>query len=314
MSEQLPQVDRETRARFAADGVVCLRGILPPSSVAALCQAVDNIASRHGTDEFSGTYAYADIKAFEMTEAVPAGSDADGTLAEEQTQLAVKPGTGTAAPMDYWPAVWRRNIIVRVIALDSVLPQIVASILDATKVNFCGDRISIREPHAESAARFIRNENFLPVGNGAGCSVWICLDSTPETDSLAFVRGSHLWPDRAGIKANARGNVEGETLLRFATAPGDLVIYNLRTYWAAGGNGSTARRRALMLHYCNEDMRFRRRPGIPAIALNPALKDGGSLDSPDYPVVWPRPYPGFAIATLYENAAPAAESSRRGRK
>jgi hypothetical protein len=314
MSEELPQVDQETRARFTADGVACLRGILPPSSVAALSQAVDNLASRRGTDEFSGMYASADIKAYEMAEAARTGRNADSALAKEQAQLAAKPGVDTAAPMEHWPAVWRRNIVVRVIALDSLLPQIAASILDATKVNFCGDQVSIREPLSESAARFIRNENFLPVGNGEGCSIWICLDSTPETDSLAFVRGSHLWPDRAGIKANARGNVDGETLLRFATAPGDLVIYNLRTYCAAGGNGSTARRRALVLHYCDEDMRFRRRPGIPGSALHPSLKDGGSLDSPDYPVVWPRPYPGFAIATLYENAAPAAESTRRGRK
>jgi ectoine hydroxylase-related dioxygenase (phytanoyl-CoA dioxygenase family) len=171
--------------------------------------------------------------------------------------------------------------------------------------------VAIQEPRTEAAAHFARDENLLPVANGSGCSMWICLDSVPESESQVFLRGSHRHPERSGLTPN---QAQGETLLRFATAPGDLIVYDLRTYRAPGGNSSSHRRRGLALHYCDETMSFRRQAGISTRALYPGLKDGGPLDSPDFPVVWPRPYPAFAIATLYENAAPALDDSRRGRK
>jgi phytanoyl-CoA dioxygenase PhyH len=313
MYDESPQIDQETRARFNADGVVRLRGILPPSSVAALGQAVDDIASKGGGDDLDWIQRV-NGAALELAE-VRTTTAAGDAQAKEHAAVSAKPAAAGVEPAaGGWPAVWRRNIVVRVIALDSVLPQLAASILGANKVNFCGDHVEIQEPNAKAAPGYGRDESRLPVTNGSGCTMWIALDAAPEGQGVSFLPGSQRWPDRGLIRAGASGTVDGETPLRFAAQPGDLLIYDLRAYRCAGPNASARRRRAIALHYCAEDMRFRRRAGIPARALNASLKDGGILDSPEYPVVWPRPYPGFAIATLYENLGHTADNPRRGRK
>ena len=81
----------------------------------------------------------------------------------------------------------------------------------------------------------------------------------------------------------------------------DVIIHDVMTVHGSGGNLSTDQlRRAVSLRYCGDDIRYCDRPGALAQPfLTEKPKDGAPLYSKDYPLVWPRPFPGAKIAPVF---------------
>lgn len=89
-------------------------------------------------------------------------------------------------------------------------------------------------------------------------------------------------------------------LVRFQVDPGDVVIHHFRTVHGAGGNRSSHPRRTPSLRYSGDDMRYWHRLGTPDQPYqHHALREGDTLDSEAFPVVWPRPFPGFSLSDTY---------------
>ena len=89
-------------------------------------------------------------------------------------------------------------------------------------------------------------------------------------------------------------------LVRYETKPGDIIIHHFLTVHGAGGNHTSRPRRALSLRYAGEDMVFYPRPGAPEQPYHRHnLAEGDPLDSQEFPVVWPRPFPNFRLAEYY---------------
>ena len=66
-------------------------------------------------------------------------------------------------------------------------------------------------------------------------------------------------------------------------------------------------RRAVSFRYCGDTVRYYDRPGaIPQVGVSHGLKDGDRLFAADYPIVWPKPWPGLRLAGLF---GPAADHS-----
>ncbi len=90
-------------------------------------------------------------------------------------------------------------------------------------------------------------------------------------------------------------------LISFDVMPGDVIIHHVRTVHGAGGNPSDRWRRAMSFRYCGDKVRYFDRPGaISQVGVAHDLKNGDRLFSADYPVVWPRPWPGFRMADAFD--------------
>lgn len=329
------RVSDADRAAFERDGVVCLRGALSPDCTDDLAEALDALsreigASAAGYDVTAiRRVLYGAAQCEDGTTPVSGGRQYDGDRVRQSLDLAQAPALLDAAASGEGrfmvdSSTWHRNDTIRRIALDSQLPAIAAQLLGAHKINFCDDQIFVKTAGAEDRTAFHQDYTYFRMRGWQGCVMWICVDTADaDAGTLRYVRGSHRWgrefaPNmffaQIGIPGSAGESlVELEAdpgrydLVQFAVEPGDVVIHHFRTVHGAGGNRSARPRRALSLRYAGEDMCYFARPGTPEQPYQRhALEDGDPLDSEVFPVVWPKPYPGFSLADAYAAHAPRA--------
>ena len=260
---------------FRRDGVVVLRGALDPGSVAALAPSVDTA--------FAG--------------------DATGDL----TAMAGAGDTGTATGrfrggIDHWLT----DPVMRAFATTSALPALVAALLRTEHLFLYEDSILVKSPGTREETKFHTDLPYFQVEGTQLATTWCPLDEvTPETGSLRFVRGSHLW-DREFrpnlfVTDDPLPGTEGEvvpsidpndpSVLCPSLGPGDLTVHHARTVHGAGPNTSaTTWRRAVSVRYCGDDARVHLRPGLPVSGHHRDLVEGEPLrDGAATPQVWPRP-------------------------
>lgn len=274
-----PVTDAEIEA-FWADGVVCLREVLDPQTVAAMAGPVD--AALAGDES-------ADLS--EMARALAAAGETVVTDGESRG--------GFFGGVDHW----RTRAEFRTFAADSALPAIVAALLRASKVNLYEDSVVVKEPGARERTAWHQDLSYFHVDGEQVCTTWCPLDPADEGNgAVRYARGSHRWdavyrpnlfvseipiPGTEGDTVPDVDRLAGAEILTFATQPGDVVVHHARTLHAAGGNRSeTVRRRAISVRYCGDDARVRVRPGAPRKPYQASVVDGAVLDSPDCPVVW----------------------------
>lgn len=319
-------VDKADIVRFQTDGVVCLRNVLDGETTARLALALDEL-----TGEIPDSAAGYDLTALRRqiysSEVAIAGQGAarqhDLSAIAQLVRTAGVPalvdnGSDDAGQFALDTSTWTRNATIRELALDSVLPSIAAQLLRAKKINYCDDQIFIKAPGTVDRTAFHQDYTYFRMQGGQGCVMWICVDHADErSGALSYVRGSHRWmkeflPNVFMAQAPMPGgqgesleqieaNPEEYDLVRFETEPGDIIIHHFMTVHGAGGNSSNHPRRALSLRYAGEDMLFHSRPGAPVQPYHEhQLSEGDPLDSLEYPVVWPRPFPAFRLANYYE--------------
>jgi ectoine hydroxylase-related dioxygenase (phytanoyl-CoA dioxygenase family) len=270
---QLRDVTTDEVEAFERDGVVCLRAILDPGSVAALAQPIDTLLTEPDMADLTGM----------------AGGDG--------------PGAGRfRAGVDHW----RTQPALREFASESALPVAVGALLRSSRVTLWEDSVLVKEPGTREHTVWHQDLGYFNVEGEQLCTTWVPLDPvTAATGAVRFARGSHTWgkafrpnlfvsddpipgtegdavPDVDALAA--RGDVE---ILCFDLGPGDLTVHHARTLHAAGANTSAAtRRRALSVRYCGDDARYRLRAGMPPKAHHADLRDGDVLGGPESPVVW----------------------------
>jgi hypothetical protein len=67
----------------------------------------------------------------------------------------------------------------------------------------------------------------------------------------------------------------------------------------------------MSFRYVGDDARYYNRPGcIPQANIDSVLPDGARLETSDYPLVWPRPWPEASLARIWESEAGGLKALR----
>lgn len=153
-----------------------------------------------------------------------------------------------------------------------------------------------------------QDEPQWPVTGPQLSSVWFSLEATtPETGSLQFVAGSHkgplyipyLPPDRqddleadmhfftGGAMPDIDADPKRYQVIRFATEPGDAILFHPRTVHAAFGNHSARPRRTFTIRFMGEKVRWLPKKTAYHDWLRAIdLPEGSEPDHDRFPIFW----------------------------
>ncbi|MGB0906594.1 MAG: phytanoyl-CoA dioxygenase family protein, partial [Maricaulaceae bacterium] len=308
---------------FKRDGVVCLRGVLKPEEIEALRADVN--AQVNGFGDSPTGYDFQEIASqvwsedniidvhkasrFDMSE-LRMVLDYDNTARPIQDEHII-PTNDDEGKFFYDAAGWRSYGGIRQAAMDSALPELITQLLNTTRLNFWEDTTFVKVPNTPQRTTFHQDYAYFQIEGEKCCIVWIPLDpADSENGTMEYVRGSHHWQEIYAPNVfisqsphpyspyDRLPDIEGERdkydIVSFDVEPGDIIIHHVMTIHGSGGNASPDRtRRAVSFRYCGDDITYCDRPGAivqPYLLEKP--ENGCPLSSLDYPLVWPRPFPG----------------------
>ncbi len=315
------------RHAFAEDGVLCLRNALSQNEIDLLRAAVDRQMACLGSSSTGYDFEAIARQVWGGDRMVEAGSADRFDMERLKDMIRADPlsrplqeavGTGQAGLFFYDVAAWRHDRGVRQVAFDSALPQIVSQLLEACYLNFWEDTTFVKAPQTRQRTAFHQDLSYFQIEGDQCVVVWMPLDPADLANGVTqYVRGSHRWDEifapnvfvsQTPIASSAdircpdiEAAPERYDLISFDVMPGDVIIHHVRTVHGAGGNPSDRWRRAMSFRYCGDKVRYFDRPGaISQVGVAHDLKNGDRLFSADYPVVWPRPWPGFRMADAFD--------------
>lgn len=317
---------------FKRDGVVCLRQALKPEDVDAL--RADVARQMAQLRQSSTAYDFEDLALqvwSQDSKEIEAGKadrfdltdlqmildwDEDARpIREESTGVDTK-ATGQ---FFYDAAGWRFFEGIRSVALDSDLPSLMAQLLESTTLNFWEDTTFVKAPNTFQKTAFHQDYGYFQIKGSKCCIVWIPLDPvTEETGAMEYVRGSHHWQEAYAPNVlisqsphplspferlpDIEANRDDFDIISFDVEPGDVIVHHVMTIHGSRGNMSHNKvRRAVSLRYCGDDITYCDRLGAmvqPYLLEKP--EEGAPLYSKDYPLVWPRPFPGAKLSPVFK--------------
>lgn len=306
MVEHVRPLTADEIETYRRDGVVCLRKVLNDEWVALVRGAVDDAERRFRETPVEGmaapTTETSNLHALNQLGTMLEGMGT--TVLRDDSENGDEPSTNgefilvNNAVLDY-PALQR-------LALESPLGQIAAQLFDSEKVNFLFDQIFIKQPGANTRTAFHQDQGYFHVDGEQIASFWTAAEPVAkENGAMGYVRGSHRWdlhspnvfvgqatpPDAAlPTLPDIEGNEADFDIVYFDVEPGDVIVHHYRTAHGARGNTSLDQpRRAVSLRYAGDDATVLHRGSAPPeFPTDPSLKDGDSLTSETYPLVWPR--------------------------
>ncbi|MEM6513722.1 MAG: phytanoyl-CoA dioxygenase family protein [Pseudomonadota bacterium] len=287
----------DEREHYKEIGFVHLKSILNPDWVAAAEAAFTEVMSADPEDVY-----HLDM----------------GDMANLATQMGDKPledkplpenRSAAGAMGQFWVRTfnWDRFDSLEALATHGPLPELAAALMEASRINFYGDQLFLKEPMSVRRTAFHQDATYFHLEGNQCCTMWIPLDKVDkENSTMGYIRRSHRGPlylpnsfvsqtPMPGASGHEQlpdieGN-EGDFDIAYCEAePGDIIIHHVRTLHGSTGNTSpTRRRRAMGLRFIGEDVRYLERDGAPPDSQkSPHLKDGDVMDSPEFPLVWTR--------------------------
>jgi len=317
--------DKEVKA-FKRDGVVCLRGILTDEMVEGMRGAIDDQMRHCGLSGTGYNLEAIASQIWAQGNRVDVGAakrlDMDNVARRIQADSAsaplLEPGqSGEQAAFFYDVAGWKTYKSIRETALDSALPEAAATLLESKLINFWEDTTFVKTPGTRQKTAFHQDYAYFQITGEQCVVVWIPLDpASAENGVMRYIRGSHLWgrtfapnlvisqtPTTEATDEklmDIESNEDAYDIISFDVEPGDVIIHHVMTIHGAGGNMSDRNRRAVSFRYCGDDVRyFDRKGAVPQASVTHALQDGEPLRALDYPIVWPKPWPGMKLADLW---------------
>lgn len=330
--DQFESVSAEDIEIFERDGVVCLRNILTPEEIEYLRMAVKRQIDLLGESTTGYDFEALARQVWQTTEPVETGAANRFNMqamkelvrGDEAARPLMEEGEAKTQGLFFYDvAAWKWDSGVRKVAFDSALPQIAAELLGAHYLNFWEDTTFVKAPHTRQKTAFHQDLAYFQIDGGQCVIIWIPLDpATRENGTMQYVRGSHKWGETyapnvfisqtpmASSPDKRCPDIEADPgrhdIVSFDVRPGDVIIHHVMTVHGAGGNLSDNWRRAVSFRYCGDDVRYLDRAGaIRQVGLSTQLKDGDRLFSPDYPMVWPKPWPDLSLADVYDVVGPA---------
>ncbi|MEO7853088.1 MAG: phytanoyl-CoA dioxygenase family protein [Rubrivivax sp.] len=255
---------------YQDDGIVCLRGMFDAATVARLRDAAD-----HDMEQ-------------------------PGPMAHDVT----REGSGRFFADTF---VWQHNDALRGFVFDSPSADIAAALLRSRNINLLFDQFLIKMPGTSTPTLWHHDEPYWPVAGTQICTMWIALDEvTRATGAVEYVCGSHRWGQRFKAVSFRDPGLYKEDLppvpdieamraqlkfVQFEMQPGDCTVHHGRTLHGAPGNSSTTQpRRAYIVRWMGDDVRYNPRPNLQPMLRDPGIESGAALDCELFPRV--RPLPG----------------------
>jgi ectoine hydroxylase-related dioxygenase (phytanoyl-CoA dioxygenase family) len=296
----VPRVNDDDLETFRRDGVVCLRGVMPPEWLVLMAEPLDAALTSGATANLS-----------QMGDDLAAGAGAH-RLVDDRVAASGTPRGHFLAGTDHW----REQPEFLDFALHSPLPAIVAALLGSEHVWLYEDSVLVKEPGSEEKTAWHQDMAYFALAGDNVATTWVPLDAvTSETGAVRYVAGSHL--DRTKFRPNTfvtdvsfgdddavdvpdydDARIAGAArVVSFDTQPGDVVVHHARTIHGAGGNASaTTRRRAISVRYAGDGTTYQPTPG-PAKPHHEDMVAGQALDPAACPLAWPAHEAGRAHAS-----------------
>lgn len=270
------QISGDQLDAFRHDGVTCLRNVVDAATVDRLRAAIDRDIANPGPKH----YGYA-------------GVDGKGGFHGNQE-------------------LWQGDPDFADYCLNSSLPALAGAFLEAREVRLYFDHLFVKEPGAAAPTPWHNDQPYWPISGWQVVSFWLALDPvTKKSGAVEYVRGSHKWDrwfqprgfsdSKTGINSYV-DNPDYEPIpdidaarddydiVSYDMQPGDALAFHALTLHGAGGNATAdRRRRGYAVRYVGEDVRYDPRPGTSGLLLDDALRPGGTLDVPRFPIVWRAP-------------------------
>ena len=292
---------------YRRDGVVCLRGVLPPEWVSVLGQALDQVEDDYRARKDSGAEHEGAFEAItDRAHLIPLGAHAGtveqmgGSVLRERE---ARDGDGeyilvNNATRDY-PGIHR-------MALESPLAEAAAALFGAKKINFLFDQVFVKQAGAVARTAFHQDQGYFNVDGEQCASFWTAYEPVDrENGVMGYVRGSHRWQLHApnafvsqvtggdhGLPQlpDIEGNEDDYDIVYYEVEPGDVIVHDYRTVHGSRGNTSATRgRRSVALRYGGDDLVYFARPSAPEeFPTDATLSDGDALDGEVFPIVWRR--------------------------
>ena len=267
--------------KFWNDGFVILRNIIDPDYVLSMEDPISRVMNEDATD-------LSELGSLITPET---------TLTDKGISAGKKVGRFLAGT-DHW--VNDKNF--ETFACNSVIPEVVAQVLQSESLWLYEDSVLVKEPNTAEETAFHKDLSYFHVSGEQVCTVWIPLDfASPDTGAIRFVKGSHK--DRSTYRPNwfvsddPLPNTEGKRVPSVAfedvVAPtlsvGDISIHHARTLHGASANRSVNQsRRAISIRYCGDDARYHLRRGAPLKPHHETITEGDILTHEYCPKVWPK--------------------------
>lgn len=315
------------KALFDRDGVICVRGAMSDAEIIGLRNVVDRqVAGRHSS---ATGYDFESIasQVWERRNNVDVGAaerfDVNGLVSlihadDDARPLLEDDDHSGEGCFFYDVAGWRKHREIRKAGFDSALPPLVAELLGSETLNFWEDTTFVKAPHTRQKTAFHQDLSYFQILGDQCIIVWIPLDPANEANGVTrYVRGSHKWGETyapnmfvsqtlfPGVEdpkcPDIEGNEDRYDIVSFDVEPGDVIIHHVLTVHGAGGNTTEFPRRAISFRYTGDNVRYHDKPGAmpqPGMVMRP--NEGARLHTPDYPIVWPKPWPGFSIADAFD--------------
>ncbi len=116
--------------------------------------------------------------------------------------------------------------------LQSRLAQVAAEILDAKQTNFFYDHLFVKEAGSPMPSPWHTDADYHPIAGGQVLTIWAPFDRvTPQSGSLTYIAGSHLWSDkklreRLMALPTPGAAIENEQVLTWTVEPGDILVHD----------------------------------------------------------------------------------------
>lgn len=198
---------------------------------------------------------------------------------------------------------WRRDPAYARIALKGALPCTAGRLFGPGPVRLLYDQMIVKEPGTRSPTPWHHDLPFWPADGSKILSIWIALDPVdPESGGVEYLRGSHRRPQRyrptqpdtpATQRMRNMDLPPAPNASKDATAdritwimePGDAILFSALTLHGAGPNRRTDRpRRAVVIRYIGDDVRFVAGPHTLEFDENPGLMHGEPFAGPLFPL------------------------------
>ena len=256
-------------AAYKRDGVVVLRNLISPDAIEQLRQGV-----------------LVNMKS-------------PGPWANEYTP------TGTTGRFfdDY--VNWQRIPQFEQVGTTGSVPQAALDLMATKTARMFHEHVLVKEAQTREVTPWHHDDPYYGIDGIDNVSIWIPLDTIPESVALRFIIGSHLWNKRFIPRRFADQSAYVDQALDFVALPdqseldemqsttcpvglGDAVAFHYRTLHAAPGTLGTEvnLRRAVSFRYVGDNAVFASRPWrtSPPLEGN-GLSFGDQLNDPRFPIV-----------------------------
>ena len=160
MNRQLPfSITEEQKQRFSTDGVVCLRGLFDDDWIGVLTAGIEK------------------------------------NLSDPGQRSRIWDRTADNRTMFYDSDNWRRIPEYEQFVYHSPCVDIATALLTTDRVNFIFDAVFVRSTGVTFPTPWHQDEPYWSAGGMDTVSIWMPLVPVSRESALAFVPGSHLWPN-----------------------------------------------------------------------------------------------------------------------